>query len=170
MTLKNLPALMFSLNLLWLPAIALQAAEAPTAADTNGGVHENVPPDVRKSVLAAVEQWKQAVIKKDRRALESIFDSDLSYGHTTGEVVNKAGTIERALDPAQSFSAIDITDVAVRAYGDFALVTHKIAFHVVKGDVTTVASLSGVDVWVKKPHGWQLLARQLTRLPQQPAS
>ncbi len=168
MSRKALCLLLVSLNLLWLPAGALQA-QSPSAADAIGGVRENVRPEVRKSILAAVEEWKQAVIKKDRAALERVLDDELSYGHTTGEVLNKAQTVERALTPQQSFSEIDLTDVAIRAYGNFALVTHKIAFHVVKDGTSSVANLSGIDVWVKKPHGWQLLARQLTRLPLQPA-
>ncbi len=152
-----------------LTAAALQA-QPPAATQTIGGVHENARPEVRKAVLAAVEEWRQAVIKKDRSALERILDAELSYGHTTGEVLNKAQTIERALVPQQSFSEIDLEDVAVRAYGNFALVTHKISFHVIKDGTPGIANLSGIDVWVKKPHGWQLLARQLTRLPQQPVS
>jgi ketosteroid isomerase-like protein len=148
---------------------ALQA-QSPAATETIGGVHENVRPEVRKAVLAAVEEWRQAVIKKDRAALERVLDDELSYGHTTGEVLNKAQTVERALVSQQSFSEIDLEDVAVRAYGNFALVTHKISFHVIKDGTPNIANLSGIDVWVKKPHGWRLLARQLTRLPQQPAS
>lgn len=151
------------------PLMSVMTAVAladPPAAGPIGGVREKAPPEVRKEVLAAVEAWKLAVIKKDAGALGRILDDDLSYGHTTGEVLNKAQTIERALDPNQTFSEIDLADVAVRAYGNFALVTQKISFHFVKDGTPGVANLSGIDVWVEKGHGWRLLARQLTRLPQ----
>jgi len=157
---KIIGTLVLSATLLWLSAGIVQAQTATPK------VREHGSPEVRKSVLAAVERWRQAVIKKDRPELEAIFDDDLSYGHTTGEVIDKAGTIERALDPKQSFSGIDITDETVRAYRTYALVTHKIVFHVVKDGKATDANLSGIDVWVKSGGRWRLRARQLTRLPQ----
>ncbi|HVW69562.1 MAG TPA: nuclear transport factor 2 family protein [Steroidobacteraceae bacterium] len=149
-----------------VPLAAVAAQAAPAATDLIGGVRENAPPEVKKAVLAAVDAWKRAVIQKDAPALQRILDEDLSYGHTTGEVLGKAQTIERALDPKQRFSAIDLTDVAVRSYGNFALVTHRISFHFVKDGAPGAADLSGIDVWIRKDHGWRLLARQLTRLPQ----
>jgi ketosteroid isomerase-like protein len=155
--------------ILTLPLLSLHTtvahADSPNTAGLIGGVRENVSPAVRTQVLTAVDEWKRAVIKKDAAALERLFADDLSYGHTTGEVLGKAQTIERALDPKQIFSEIDLTDVAVRAYGNFALVTHKISFHFAKDGAPGVANLSGIDVWVNKGHSWQLLARQLTRLP-----
>ena len=74
-------------------------------------------------------------------------------------------TLDRTSFHRVDLSEIDLTDVAVRAYGNFALVTHKISFHFVKDGAPGVANLSGIDVWVNKGHSWQLLARQLTRLP-----
>jgi hypothetical protein len=141
-------------------------AQTPAAGAAAANVRENASPEVRKEVITAVEQWKQAALSKSRSALEAILHDDLSYGHTTGEVLNKAQTLERGLAVQQSFTAIDLGGQQVRVYGNVALVTQTIAFHVSKDGTQSVANLGGLDVWIKGHHGWQLLARQLTRLPQ----
>jgi hypothetical protein len=157
--------LLLILTLLILPA-GIVTAQTPAAPSTAANIRENVSPEVRKEVLAAVDQWRQAALSKSRSGLEGILHDDLSYGHTTGDVLNKTQTVERGLAAQQSFTAIDLGSQQVRVYGNVALVTQTIAFHVSKDGAQSVANLSGLDVWIKGHHGWQLLARQLTRLPQ----
>ena len=147
------------------PQSARAQTPAPATAAPASGVREHVLPAERAAILAALDHLAQAVIHKDRHALEELYADDLSYGHTTGEVLDKTKTVERNLDPNQHYSSIDVTDVAVRDYGSYALVTHKIAFHLIKDSGPQVANLGGLDIWIKKTHGWQLLARQLTKLP-----
>jgi ketosteroid isomerase-like protein len=145
---------------LLLPVVSAQAAEHNTP------VRENASAEARRDVLQAVEQWKQAVIKQDRAGLERAYHADLSYGHTDGAVLTKKEQIDRTISPDRDFTAVDITDVAVRAYGNTAFVTAGFAFHVAaKGSEPRVSKLSGLDVWLKGPQGWQLVARQLTKLP-----
>jgi membrane dipeptidase len=153
------------LSLPVLPPLAWAQTPAPAAAAPTSDVREHVQPAERAAILAALDHLGQAVIHKDRHALEEIYADDLSYGHTTGEVLDKAKTVERNLDPNSHYSSIDVTDVAVRDYGSYALVTHKIAFHLIKDSGPQVADLGGLDIWIKKSDGWQLLARQLTKLP-----
>jgi Domain of unknown function (DUF4440) len=153
------------LSLPVLPQLARAQTAAPAAAAPADGVREHVQPAERVAILAALDHLEQAVIHKDGHGLEELYADDLSYGHTTGEVLDKAKTVQRNLDPTQHYSSIDVTDVAVRSYGSYALVTHKIAFHLIKDSGPQVANLGGLDIWIKKTHGWQLLARQLTKLP-----
>lgn len=159
MNLPNLKSALVAMALL-LPVAGLPAAEHSTP------VHENASAEVRREVLQAVEQWKQAVIKQDRAGMERAYHADLSYGHTDGVVLNRKEQIDRTISPTRDFTAIDVTDVAVRAYGNVAFVTAGFAFHVLaKGSEERVSKLSGLDVWLKGPQGWQLVARQLTKLP-----
>jgi ketosteroid isomerase-like protein len=155
----SIKPLLVALTLL-SPLAAIQAAEHSTP------VRENVSPEQRRELLQAIEQWKQAVIKKDRAGLERAYHADLSYGHTDGAVLTKQEQIDRTIVPNRDFTDVDITNVAVRVYGNTAFVTGGFAFHVAeKGSEPRVAKLAGLDVWTKGPQGWQLVARQLTRLP-----
>lgn len=155
----SLKPLLVALTLL-SPAIVAQASEHGSPVREHGTNQE------RREVLQAVEQWKQALIKKDRAGLERAYHADLSYGHTDGAVLNKQEQIDRSIVPDRDFTNVDITNVAVRVYGNVAYVTGGFAFHVhAKGSDPRVARLSGLDVWTKGPQGWQLIARQLTKLP-----
>lgn len=145
---------------LLMPVVGIQAAEHSTP------VRENVTPEQRRDVLQAVEQWKQAVIKKDRAGLERAYHAELTYGHTDGAVLTKKEQIDRTIVPDRDFTDVEISNVAVRVYGNTAFVTGGFAFHVLaKGSEPRVAKLAGLDVWTKGPQGWQLIARQLTKLP-----
>lgn len=123
--------------------------------------------DVRtdREVLSAVNSFKQAVVAKDRPALERLLHPDLTYGHTDGHLETKAQVLDRVTDPKVNYSAIDVSDAAVRVYGQVALVTAKLAFHIKANGAESVADLTALDVWIKGPKGWQLAGRQLTRPP-----
>jgi microsomal dipeptidase-like Zn-dependent dipeptidase len=162
---KKITGYLFSLllALLLLPQANLFAQAA--AAPPSGGIKGNASAAVQKSLLAAVEQWKQAVITKNRAGLERIFHDELTYGHTTGEVLDKHQSIERVLSSKGTYTSIDLSNVTIRVYGKVALITANTAFHITTDGKPAVASLSGIDVWIQSEKGWQLLARQLTRPP-----
>jgi hypothetical protein len=156
----------FLLSLLALVLIVPSAyisAQAPAGSSPVSGVKDNASAAERKSLLAAVDQWKQAVITKDRVGLDRIFDDDLSYGHTTGEVLDKPQSIDRVLSSKNTYTSIDLSDISIRVYGRIALITAKLAFHITVDGKETVSSLSGIDVWIQRQGHWRLLARQLTR-------
>lgn len=146
---------------LTVPAILAQ----PAHAAEGGPVKEHGTPQVREQVVQAIDAWRAAVVAKDRAGLERAYHDDLTYGHTDGAVLTKAEQIARTIVPDRDFTAVDVTGLAVRSYGNVAYVTATYAFHlVVKGETTErVATLPGLDVWTKGPKGWQLIARQLTR-------
>jgi ketosteroid isomerase-like protein len=119
-----------------------------------------------KAVLAAVEGWKTAMLKKDRAALEKIFHADLSYGHSSAMVETKAQAIPHIVDGA-GWEALELTDTTVRLQGNVAIVNGKIDMHQRNKDrPTTISKLIMLTVWVKGPPGWQMIARQAVRRPE----
>ena len=71
---------------------------------------------VEKEVLAAMDAWKQAVMKKDRAALEKILHEDLSYSHSNGKNETKADVLQAVANGKAVVEAIDFTDSTVRVY------------------------------------------------------
>jgi hypothetical protein len=118
-----------------------------------------------REVLGALDALKQAVVTKDRPALAKLLRPDLTYGHTDGHLETRDQVLDRVTDSKVSFGAIDVSDAVVRVYGQIALVTAKLAFHVNSDGKQNVSTLSTLDVWIRGPEGWQLLGRQLTRPP-----
>jgi len=119
---------------------------------------------VEKEVLAAMDAWKQAVMKKDRAALEKILHEDLSYSHSNGKNETKADVLQAVANGKAVVEAIDFTDSTVRVYGKTALVKGKVDIRNNVDGKTTTAHLDILHVLVKGPQGWQLVGRQATRL------
>ena len=117
-----------------------------------------------KAVLAALDVWKEAMLKKDRAALEKIFHPDLSYGHSSAMVETKAEAIPHIVDSA-GWEAIEFADTTVRVRGNLALVNGKTDMHQRGKDKVTISKLIVLTVWVKGAQGWQMIARQAVRRP-----
>ena len=118
--------------------------------------------DATQEVSAAIDAWKNAVLKGDAATLEKIYHKDLTYTHSSALVESKPIAIASATKPGNLSKAINLHDVKIRVYGSTAIVNAK-------GDFTnatdTTNHLELLMVWMKSPAGWQLLARQATKLP-----
>lgn len=136
----------------------------PALAGAGVPVPEHVQPEERAEVVGAIDRWRQAVIDADRAGLEAAYHPGLAYGHSDGAVVGRDEQIARTLVAGRRFTAVDVSDLAVRAYGPVAYVTAGYAFHIAsEGQPARVARLAGLDVWTRTDNGWQLIARQLTQ-------
>jgi hypothetical protein len=127
------------------------------AALTLLGVSFAAPAD--KEVLAALEAWRQATLNKDPAALDKILHKDLTYTHSSGLEQNKADQLKAVADPKAKPQAIELSNTTVRQYGNTAIV---------KTNMTTggasATHLLLLLVFVKTPEGWQMVARQATRV------
>jgi hypothetical protein len=118
--------------------------------------------DATHDVSAAVDTWKAAMLKGDAATLDKLFHKDLSYTHSSAKVEDKTEAIANATKAGSIAKGIDIKDETTHVYGNTAIVRFK-------GDFTNatgaVSHLEMLMVWLKSPQGWQLLARQATKLP-----
>jgi len=117
-----------------------------------------------KDVLAAMDAWKQATMKKDGAALEKLLHPDLTYSHSSGMTQTKADVIKAVTTGKATVEGIDFSDTTVRVYGKTALVKCVVDLHNNADGKTTVAHLSILHVWVKGSQGWQMVARHATKL------
>jgi ketosteroid isomerase-like protein len=125
----------------------------------------NPDPKTEKDVLAALDAYKQAMMKKDATALSRILSDDLTYTHSSNLHQDKAAVLE-SLKGKAVVEAIDFKNLKVRVYGNTALVTGDADFRSNTAGVVTVSKLNVLHVFVKGPQGWQLVARQATRYPE----
>ena len=137
-------------NLVLIPSVfALVLAVQPAFAASPG----------EKAVLAALDTWKQAMLKQDRAALEKILHADLSYGYPSAMVHTREEAIQHIVEGA-GWEAIELADTTVRLRGNVAIVNGKTEMHQRnKGQATTISKLVILTVWVKGKQGWQMIAR-----------
>src|SRR5687767_6872999 len=94
----------------------------------------NPDPKTEKEVLAALDAYKQGLMKKDATTLSKILSDDLTYSHSSNLHENKAAVLE-SLKGNTVAEAIDFKNLKVRVYGNTALV---------KGDVDFRNNTAGV--------------------------
>jgi ketosteroid isomerase-like protein len=118
--------------------------------------------DPKADVMASMQSWKTAMLKKDAGALDRLLHPDLTYSHSDARTESKADILQSI--PAGKLNVQDIQfgDNAVRVYGNTAVVKGNMVITVSSNP--TPLNLSVLQVWIKGPQGWQLVARQSTRL------
>jgi ketosteroid isomerase-like protein len=114
-----------------------------------------------KEVLAAVDAWKQAVLKGDAAALGRLYHDDLAYTHSNAMTQTKAVAIAAETSPTGVYKGVEMRDIDVHVYGNTAILEYKLDLTHYAGDT---AHLHEIMVWLKSPQGWQLLARHATKL------
>ena len=117
---------------------------------------------VKDAVTKAEAEWKDAVLKGDRSALERLIADDLSYTHSSGKTQTKREFIDEAAGGALNYKALDFEDTVMRQYGDAVIVTHKATISTAQ---TGTSHLYLTEVWAKVHGHWQLATRQALKLP-----
>src|SRR5437016_8588770 len=106
-----------------------------------------------KDVMAAMDGWKQATMKKDAAALEKLLHPDLTYSHSSGHNQTKADVVKTVTTGKASTTGIDFSEVTVRAYGNTALVRCNVNMTNSTDGKSTTSHLNILHVWLKGPHG-----------------
>lgn len=113
-----------------------------------------------KEVAAAVETLKKAMIDGDRKELEAIAADQLSYGHSSGLVEDKAAFVEHIASGRSDFVTIDFNQQTIKVSGNTAIVRHHLSSKTNDNGVPGNVEL-GIMLIFQKQHGkWLLLARQ----------
>jgi ketosteroid isomerase-like protein len=116
-----------------------------------------------KDVLAAMELWRQAMLKKDVAAFDKVFHPDLTYGHSSGLIENKTQAIDHVVKSTTVYKEVTFADTKVSVTGNTALVTGKVQYlKQPKDQKEIVQELVTLSVFVKNTKGWQMRARQAT--------
>lgn len=116
-------------------------------------------------VLAVVEKMRLALISGERVDLEAIAANDLSYGHSSGKLQDKAAFVEAIANGSSDFVSIEYKNQTVKVTGKTALVRHELHAKTNDGGKPGEVHLGILLVWQKEGRTWKLLGRQAYKLP-----
>ncbi|HET9824149.1 MAG TPA: nuclear transport factor 2 family protein [Chitinophagaceae bacterium] len=118
------------------------------------------------SLKNAVAELDKALVNKDEKALVQLLHPNVSYGHSNGWVQSKADIISDLRSGKLTYDKIDNTSLAIVAINNnWATVrTNTNATGRSTAVPTFELKLHVLQVWLKTESGWQLLARQGTKL------
>ena len=124
----------------------------------------NAQSKAEKKVASAVETLTAAMESGVRSDLEDITANELSYGHSSGNIENKATFVESIASGKSDFVSIDLTEQTISLSGKTALVRHKLSAKTNDNGKPGTVRL-GVLLVFQKQHGhWKLLARQAYKI------
>jgi ketosteroid isomerase-like protein len=117
------------------------------------------------AVSAAVENLKKAMIDGDKAGLEKITADQLSYGHSSGKVEDKASFVDNIVTGKSDFITIELTNQTVTVAGDAAIVRHALSATTNDNGNAGSVKLNILLIWQKQKGQWKLLARQAVKVP-----
>lgn len=117
-----------------------------------------------KAVGQAVEQLRLLMVNPDKAKLEALATDQLTYGHSTGKLEDKAAFVEALTSGSSDFININLTNQTITIVDNTALVRHNLSADTANDGKPGKANLSVLLVWIKQKGSWQLLARQAVKI------
>lgn len=118
-----------------------------------------------QSLEAAVEQLRTAMISGEKTALENIAADQLTYGHSSGVVQNKAEFVDAIASGKSDFVTIDLTEQTAVVVNNTGIVRHILSATTNDSGKPGTVKLKILLVWIKEKGKWLLLARQAVKIP-----
>jgi len=118
------------------------------------------------AVSQAVDALTKAMLDADRAKLEELVADQLSYGHSSGVIQNKAQFVDVIINKETIYKGISLTEPSTAIVGNNAIVRHTAAVDYEDKGKSGSAKIGVLQVWIKQDGRWKLLARQAFRLVQ----
>lgn len=112
----------------------------------------------------AVVKLDKALIAKDTNVLKQLLHKDLSYGHSNGWVETKADVIKDLVNGKLTYNKINTKNITWTVTNTVATMRNSADINYELDGKPGELNLHVLQVWLKTNKGWQLLARQSTKL------
>jgi hypothetical protein len=159
------------LSISGLVAVLLASGQPARPADGEDGGERGAEREVRE----LEDQLARAVVRGDRAFFERVLADDFTHTSHSGVFKTRAqwlaeprpGDRTDAKPATTHYDAMDVDDLAVRIYGDTAVVTGRTT---PRGTTAKGQPMTGqyrfLRVWVKQQGRWRAVAFQGTRIAQ----
>jgi len=113
-----------------------------------------------QELIALSTQWMEAVVRKDRAALERFLADDYYYAQTGElEITDRNAWLNRAME--MDWRDLRYRNFKVDLYGETAVVTAVVESKLGIWGIPLRSDVQVTDVWVKRHGQWQVAARHL---------
>lgn len=119
-----------------------------------------------KEVAASVEMLRKAMVDANESVLNELASDDLSYGHSSGTIEDKAAFVKSIVSGNNDFKTLDFSEQTIKIIDNTALVRNKFAAEMLNKGVASNTVIYVLQVWQKQRGKWKLIARQAFKLPQ----
>lgn len=112
------------------------------------------------ALTQAIENFYNAIRDKNAAAFEPLLTSDVTYGHSSGRIEDKAQFIANVMDPKTKWKSIYGAHQSNTFSGDTAVSRHIMAGENERDGKPGTANMHAMMVWQKQGGAWKLLVRQ----------
>ena len=116
------------------------------------------------AVLGAVARLEKALLNKDSATMNGLLHKDVSYGHSSGWVQTKKEVVDDMMSGFLVYNKLEDSSINIVMSKDKAIVREKIRAVGSRDGKAFDLSLFITQVWLQSKKGWQLFARQSTKL------
>jgi hypothetical protein len=119
----------------------------------------------KKKLSPQSEFLRKAMLDGEKSSLDKIAAPELTYGHSSGTIEDKAAFIDALVSGRNDFVTIDLSEQSIKLVGNnLALVRHKLKAETNNGGTPGTANIGILLVFQKQQGQWKLLARQAFKL------
>jgi hypothetical protein len=112
----------------------------------------------------AVSKLDKALVEKDTVTLKQLLHKNVTYGHSNGWVETKEDVIKDIASGKLIYHTIKSDSLTWKTEGGWASLRSKTKTEVSVNGNRVELTLHILEVWLKTNKGWQLIARQSTKL------
>ena len=102
----------------------------------------------------------KAMVDKDKTKLQDLTMDELTYGHSSGTIENKAEYVDGVLNGAFQFTAIAPVNQSISLSGKVGVVRHIFEAKGTNNGKPADVRIGCLLIFQKEGGGWKLLARQ----------
>jgi Domain of unknown function (DUF4440) len=111
-------------------------------------------------LVKTMQEFHQALVKKNTISINQQTDKALSYGHSNGWVETKNELLKDLETNVISYGSITEDSINITMNGNMANVRFVGDFNATMKSTTATYRLKVLEVWIKKGNRWVLFARQ----------
>jgi len=138
----------------WAAALSLLAA---CAAPVPGA-------DDIATLTAQAERWDQAIVRKDRAAIEANMAEDFRQIDGAGNVETLRSFVDELVSPELQIDPYTVEDFEIRLYGDVALLSGRTRMTGRYQGKPFASHYRYIDVYVKRDGRWRIVSVQISRM------
>jgi ketosteroid isomerase-like protein len=148
-----------------LGASALTAFATPPHAPPHGQMPKAQKHESRHEIDQLEEAWRDAVLKANATAMDSLLAEDYMAITPNGSLQSKEQALDNLRSGTTHITAIEISDRKVRFYGTTALITSRADVSGTKDGVDFSESYRYTRVYVRDAQGkWKIVSFEASRI------
>lgn len=117
-----------------------------------------------QAVSTAVENLRRLMVTPVEAELELIVAEELHYGHSDGDLEDKATFINTLMSKKSDFLSIKLSEQTIKVYANTAVVRHILQADTFDDQIPRTIKLLILAVWNLQDDRWKIVARQAVKL------